>query len=160
MGYHRRMTHRRKILKTAAGWVLACETLVTIGTAGCSGSGDDDDDGFSPTPGPTPVAGILTLPLVDYPSLAAVDGDQVFNITGTGKIVVAQVQSNVWKTVSATCPHQGSTLGWNGNGDEFQCPLHGSTFTEDGVVTGGRAVTNVTSYPTSFDGTNIVIDLN
>lgn len=155
------MAHRRKILKTAAGYVLACEALVTIGgVAGCSGGGDDDDDGFSPTPGPTPVAGILTLPIAEYPALQAVDGDQAFTITGTGRIVVAQVSAGVFKTVGGTCPHQGGQLFWDGPDDEFQCPLHGSTFTEDGVRIQGDAVTGVPSYPTTFDGTNIVVDLN
>lgn len=156
------MANRRKLIKTAAGWMLACPTLVTIGAAGCSGGSadDDDDDDDGATPQPTPVAGILTLPIVDYPALSSVNGDQNFNIAGTGKIVVAQVSSGVFKTVGASCPHQGGTLFWDGPDAEFQCPLHLSTFDQDGNVTGGRAVTDVPSYPTTFDGTNIVIDLN
>lgn len=145
-------------MKTAAGWALACEGLVTIGIAGCSGGGDDDDGGPTPTPGPTPVAGILTLPLAEYPGLSSVDDDQVFNITGFGKIIVAQISAGTFVTVRAVCPHQGTTIGWNGN--EFRCPNHGSTFASDGTLTGGPAVTDVPSYPTTFDGTNIVIDLN
>jgi cytochrome b6-f complex iron-sulfur subunit len=154
------MANRRKLIKTAAGWILGCEVLVAIGGAGCSGgsSGDDDDDGA--TPGPTPVGGILTLPIAEYPALSSVDGDQVFNITGTGRIVVAQVSSGVFVSVGASCPHQGTTIGWNGNADEFVCPNHGSTFDQDGNVTGGPAVAGVPSYPTTFDGTNVVIDLN
>jgi cytochrome b6-f complex iron-sulfur subunit len=154
------MSNRRKFVKTAAGWALACETLVAIGVAGCGGGAADDDDDDGATPGPTPVGGILTLPLVEYPDLNAVNGDQTFNITATGRIIVAQVAAGTFVTLRATCPHQGGTLFWDASDQEFECGLHHSTFTTAGVVTAGRAVTNVTSYPTTFDGTNIVIDLN
>lgn len=155
------MANRRRFVQTAAGWALACETLVAIGVAGCTGDGGDDDDfGPTPLPGPTPVAGILTLPLADYPELSAVDGDLVFTITGTGKIIVAQVAAGTWVCVRASCPHAGGTLFWDPGDDEFECNLHHSTFDTTGAVTGGRAVTSVTSYPTTFDGANVVIDLS
>lgn len=154
------MANRRTFVKTAAGWALACESLVVLGSAGCSGGGDDDDSGPTPTPGPTPVGGILTLPLVEYPALSSVDGDQVLNITGTGKIIVAQISAGTFVTVRASCPHEGATLFWDASDNEFECGLHHSTFAIDGQVTGGPAVTSVSSYPTTFDGTNIVIDLN
>jgi len=147
-------------VKTAAGWALACEALVTIGVAGCSGGGDDDDDGPTPTPGPTPVGGILTLPLAQYPQLNEVDGDQVFTITGTGRIIVAQITAGTFVCIRGTCPHEGGTLFWDSGGNEFECALHHSTFDTSGNVMTGRAVTDVPSYPTTFDGTNIVIDLS
>jgi Rieske Fe-S protein len=153
------MSNRRTFVKTAAGWALACETLVTIGVGGCSGSGDDDD-GSTPTPGPTPVNGILTLPIVEYPDLSAVNGDQTFNITGTGKIIVAQVAAGTFVTIGASCPHQGGAIFWDAADQEFECGLHHSTFTTAGEVTGGFAQTDVANYPTTFDGTSIVIDLN
>ena len=150
------MANRRIFVKTAAGWALACETLVTIGVAGCGGGGgDDDDDG-----GLAPVNGILTLPIAEYPELSAVNGDQVLNITGTGKVIVAQVAAGTFVAVRASCPHQGGTLFWDSGDQEFQCPLHNSTFTTAGAVTGGPAGTGVASYPTTFDGTNIVVDLS
>ena len=155
------MGNRRKFVKTSAGWILACEALVTLGAgAGCSGGGDDGGESPTPTPGPTPVGGILTLPLASYPGLQNVGDDQVFNISGTGLIIVAQIAEDEFVCVGASCPHSGGTLFWDEGDGEFQCPLHGSTFEPDGTRIQGLALTNVPSYPTTFDGTNVVIDLS
>lgn len=44
---------------------------------------------------------------------------------------------------SAVCPHLGAILQWNNDEKTFDCPMHGSRFTTDGVVINGPAVTDL-----------------
>ena len=44
---------------------------------------------------------------------------------------------------SAVCPHLGAILQWNNDEKTFDCPMHGSRFTTDGIVINGPATTNL-----------------
>jgi glycine/D-amino acid oxidase-like deaminating enzyme/nitrite reductase/ring-hydroxylating ferredoxin subunit len=43
------------------------------------------------------------------------------------------------RKVSRVCPHMGGTLAWNDAEQSWDCPLHGSRFTEDGALLEGPA---------------------
>jgi nitrite reductase/ring-hydroxylating ferredoxin subunit len=48
--------------------------------------------------------------------------------------------SGLLHLVSAVCPHQGCTVGFNDAEKTWECPCHGSRFTPDGAVLQGPAV--------------------
>jgi len=49
----------------------------------------------------------------------------------------------VLHTCSAVCPHLGGVLQWNKDEKSFDCPLHGSRFTTNGIVINGPAIDNL-----------------
>ena len=159
------MATRRKFVKTAAGLALVSCDLVTIG--GCSGGSadDDDDDGASPTPAPTIVGGVMTLPLSDYPALNSVDGSVTFTsinpgIPGIAKVIVARVAASDFVCLNARCTHQGCTIQYSAGANTFPCNCHGSEFAADGAVLDGPAETPVDAYLTAFDGSVVTVDFN
>jgi len=44
---------------------------------------------------------------------------------------------------SATCPHLGCVVQWNGDEKTFDCPCHGSRFSKEGKVINGPAISNL-----------------
>ena len=59
------------------------------------------------------------------------------------KIAVYRDENNKLHACSAVCPHLGAILQWNNDEKTFDCPMHGSRFTTDGIVINGPAVTNL-----------------
>lgn len=55
--------------------------------------------------------------------------------------------------VRAICTHLGGTLRWNDVERSWDCPLHGSRFTEDGDVIEGPAVSSLSALSPSPSGT-------
>ena len=45
---------------------------------------------------------------------------------------------------SALCPHMKGVICWNGAEKSFDCPVHGSRFSQDGVCVNGPAKANLT----------------
>ncbi|MCK9211099.1 MAG: Rieske 2Fe-2S domain-containing protein [Ignavibacteriaceae bacterium] len=72
-------------------------------------------------------------------------------------IVVGRVSQTSFVAVSAACTHQGTTVEFQLQQNQFFCPNHGSTYTLDGVVTQGPAQQSLTKYNTSLSGTNLRI---
>ena len=69
-------------------------------------------------------------------------------------VIVAHTMSGTFVAVSATCTHQGGTLGFSSN-NNFVCPLHGATFDTSGNVTNGPASTALQKYNTTLSGTSL-----
>ena len=59
---------------------------------------------------------------------------------------------------SATCTHQGCTVGYNPAGKTLDCPCHGSTFdpANGGAVLGGPAPSPLPKYSVAIVGNSIV----
>ncbi|MBL0072034.1 MAG: Rieske 2Fe-2S domain-containing protein [Bacteroidetes bacterium] len=56
--------------------------------------------------------------------------------------------------VSAECTHLGCTIKWNRDENSWDCPCHGSRFTQTGIVINGPANSNLNHYKikaTEFD---------
>ena len=158
------MATRRRFVSTSAGLILmsaaAADLAMLPGCGGGSGTGDDDDDGASPTPTPDVQNGILTIPLTDHPQLAGEDGSATFNV-GSLRLIVAQIDAGgTYVCVSRTCTHQSCGVSFAGGTNTFNCPCHGSRFDTTGAVVQGPAAIALQSYPTTFDGTNVIVDLN
>jgi glycine/D-amino acid oxidase-like deaminating enzyme/nitrite reductase/ring-hydroxylating ferredoxin subunit len=62
---------------------------------------------------------------------------------GLKKIAAYRDQQNNLHTFSAVCPHLGGILQWNADEKTFDCPIHGSRFTNDGKVINGPAISDL-----------------
>ena len=60
---------------------------------------------------------------------------------GMAKLAVYRDDAGVVHRLSATCPHMGCVVAWNGEEKTWDCPCHGSRFAADGAVLNGPAVT-------------------
>jgi len=73
---------------------------------------------------------------------------------GTGKTMeingksygVSRGYDNYIDIVSAKCTHLGCTLKWNSDEESWDCPCHGSRFTNTGIVINGPANYNLDHY--------------
>lgn len=71
------------------------------------------------------------------------------------KVVICQPTEGEFKGFSATCTHQGCTVGSVSDGT-INCPCHGSMFSvEDGSVQGGPATAPLPPVDLTVDGDNI-----
>lgn len=59
--------------------------------------------------------------------------------SGLNKYTVYRDGANSLHTCSAVCPHLGGILAWNPDEKSFDCPVHGSRFTAEGIVINGPA---------------------
>lgn len=69
-------------------------------------------------------------------------------------VIVARTTSNAFVAVSATCTHQGGTLGFTGS-NIFSCPVHGATFDTSGNVLSGPATTALQKFNTTLSGNSL-----
>jgi len=63
--------------------------------------------------------------------------------SGLKKIAAYRDEQGVLHQCSAVCPHLGGVLQWNKDEKSFDCPLHGSRFTTDGVCVNGPSMGNL-----------------
>ncbi|HVN48684.1 MAG TPA: Rieske (2Fe-2S) protein [Bacteroidota bacterium] len=72
-------------------------------------------------------------------------------------IIIAHVNDGSYVAVSSICTHQGGTVAYQTNGNEFHCPNHGSNFATNGSVINGPANSPLVTYKTSLNGTQLRI---
>ena len=65
---------------------------------------------------------------------------------GTTVLVAQTPDKKAWLAVSAVCTHKQSWICYRPNDRNFQCPSHGSKFTEAGKVTKGPAKTDLAVF--------------
>ncbi len=65
---------------------------------------------------------------------------------GLHKVAVYKNENGVTNAYSAICPHLKCVLQWNADEKTFDCPCHGSRFTNEGVVINGPALTNLKKF--------------
>jgi Rieske Fe-S protein len=126
--------HRRRALTGVAGLGLGLPVLAACGGEGSDAASGGDPGGFAAT-SDVPVGG------------GAVYEDE--------KVVVTQPSEGDFKAFSAVCTHQGCLVG-RVEGDQIQCPCHGSAFSiVDGSVLGGPASAPLEEIAISVDGESI-----
>ncbi|MEO8759811.1 MAG: Rieske (2Fe-2S) protein [Bacteroidia bacterium] len=69
-------------------------------------------------------------------------------------VIVARTSSGTYIAVSATCTHNGGTLGFSSS-NTFVCPLHGATFNTTGGVISGPTSTALQKFNTTLSGTSL-----
>ena len=62
---------------------------------------------------------------------------------GFKKIAAYCDEENNLHICTAVCPHLGAILQWNAEEKTFDCPMHGSRFTVDGIVMNGPAISDL-----------------
>ena len=65
---------------------------------------------------------------------------------GLAKIAVYRDEDGRLHEFSASCPHLGCIVAWNGTEKTWDCPCHGSRFTALGEVVNGPAVNRLATY--------------
>jgi len=70
-------------------------------------------------------------------------------------VIVARTGTNEFTAVSIQCTHEGTQVQWQQSNNRFYCSNHGATFTSAGVVTGGPATKNLSTYKTTLTGTTL-----
>lgn len=106
--------------------------------------------------------GTYALPLASYPTLRNVNGSVVATIPGaTGiqsRLVVTKTGATTYAAITATCPHEGTTLGtYSAITQRITCPNHGAQFSATGTWLGGQHTTNATAYTATLDAAADVV---
>lgn len=101
-------------------------------------------------PGTTaPVNVDFTLNLSDAANAALLtNGGYVYN----SGVIVAKTMSGSYIAVQQLCTHDTVPVTYQGTYHRFYCNGHGSTFNENGTVTGGPAPRALQTYKTSLTG--------
>ncbi len=67
-----------------------------------------------------------------------------------GDTIVIATANNKFVALSKACTHQGTAVGYPGNGSVIVCPNHGSQFNFDGSVKKGPAASPLTVFTTTL----------
>jgi len=74
-------------------------------------------------------------------------------------LIVARTDANPVVALSAVCTHAACDVAFAAGASDFQCPCHGSIFGVDGAVKQGPATLPLKSYPVTFDGQTVTIQV-
>lgn len=91
--------------------------------------------------------------IVDSIEMIAPGEGKIIEIDGS-KYAVSRNNYEWLDLVSAECTHLGCTIKWNRDENSWDCPCHGSRFTQTGIVINGPANSNLNHYKikaTEFD---------
>ncbi|MEQ1861411.1 MAG: Rieske (2Fe-2S) protein [Chthoniobacteraceae bacterium] len=126
--------------------------------------------GLAPTaaPAPRPIVASLTpsshnsaiipVRISEFPELAQSGGSLALYFSNVQyPIVINRADGDVFHALDPTCTHQGCLVGnYNTETSHMECDCHGSLFSIDGRVAAGPAQFDLTSFPVSFDGNDLV----
>jgi thiosulfate dehydrogenase (quinone) large subunit len=79
-------------------------------------------------------------------------GRQVTDATTGQAVWVLQLTAGDFTAFSATCPHQGCPVRFQGASEGFRCPCHGSHFSSQGKVLSGPATRNLSEVNITKSG--------
>lgn len=72
-------------------------------------------------------------------------------------ILIICTAVNTWVALSATCTHQGCTVGYSSTAGKIICPCHGGEYDLSGNVVLGPPPTPLTQYKVAVSGTVLTI---
>ena len=109
---------------------------------------------------PAVANGLVVLPLSMFTALATVGGSLSGQPSGLGDVLIgARTDANPVVALSAVCTHAACDVAFAAGASDFQCPCHGSIFGVDGAVKQGPATLPLKSYPVTFDGQTVTIQV-
>ncbi len=148
----RRTVLRGGIIAVGIGMVtvvLGSLVALTRRRTGASATGSASADS---SPGPSATAGASASALpgstgtgIAAASSVAVGSAKSFTAQDGSQAYLLHPSANTFVAFSAVCTHQGCPVQFDGSG--FQCPCHGSTFDQNGQVTGGPAPSPLPKIP-------------
>ena len=74
-----------------------------------------------------------------------------FLVVNSQRVIVVRLANNEFIAVQSNCTHQGVTVAFRANQNDFYCSAHGSSFQLDGTVINGPAGSPLRQYKYSFD---------
>jgi Rieske Fe-S protein len=144
--------HRRQALTRAAGLGLGLPVLAACG--GDEGETASDPSGGGPESSSDGGSGGGSGGGLAATSDIEVGGGTIFE---DQKVVVTQPAEGDFKAFTAVCTHQGCLVG-RVEGDQIQCPCHGSAFSiADGSVVNGPATSPLDEVAISVEGDQITL---
>ncbi|MDJ1493574.1 Rieske (2Fe-2S) protein [Cytophagaceae bacterium DM2B3-1] len=78
----------------------------------------------------------------------------------SGDVIVAKVKGGGFVALSKACTHQGTTVTYRLNQNDFYCDNHGSEFSTTGSVENGPATAGLTLYAASLDATTNILTVS
>jgi cytochrome b6-f complex iron-sulfur subunit len=157
--------NRRQWLKVL---LLGSVTNTASGTTLAPSPNDETGTAPASTPPGQPVAAQLTpssnnsaiipIRVSDFPGLAAAGGSIALYFSNLRfPIVINRDDGDVFYALDPTCTHQGCQVGnYNPSAFSMQCDCHGSVYTIAGKVAVGPAQYDLDTYPSHFDGTDLL----
>jgi menaquinol-cytochrome c reductase iron-sulfur subunit len=105
--------------------------------------------------GPVDAFSNLSAPLQKIISVSQRDGWRE-SVSEKPVYVVKDSQGQL-KVFSTVCPHLGCEVPWNAEKQQFFCPCHGSSFSEDGTRLGGPTPRGLDSLPTTIQDGHLMV---
>lgn len=133
---------RRTFLKVVASHGALAATVTAL--PGCVSTLDP-----APLTDAVQQSGIVILSPRLYPDLLRPGGALLVRSPGLPLRMVLYRGPRDFAIVAATCSHQGCPLGFNG--DELECPCHGSRFSLEGKAVKGPAETPLQTFDWRYD---------
>lgn len=75
-------------------------------------------------------------------------------------MVIQSPQSEELAAFNPLCTHQGCTVEWNAEANQFDCPCHGSQFDASGEVVAGPATEPLGSYEVKTEGDLVLVKVS
>lgn len=93
--------------------------------------------------------------LSEYPALESTGGNAMIN----DSTIVIRTGNTKFIALKTICTHKKCDVDYLG-GEGFECPCHGSTYSQSGKVLSGPAKKNLTSYKTTYNSENNTLTIN
>ena len=92
---------------------------------------------------------------MDESAYASLKNDGGFVVVSS--IIVANTGGGNYVALSSICTHNGCTVGYSVQNNNFPCPCHGSVFTSNGSVAEGPANSPLKEYSVTKEGNVLTI---
>ncbi|MFT7250111.1 MAG: cytochrome b6-f complex iron-sulfur subunit [Arcticibacterium sp.] len=77
-----------------------------------------------------------------------------------GDIIIANIGNGAFLALAKSCTHQGTTVIFRKESNDFMCPNHGSEFASDGSVTQAPASSGLKSYTVTLSADKNTLDVS
>ena len=75
----------------------------------------------------------------------------------TNGLIIIRVDNTTFDALSATCTHQGCTVGYQSSSQHLVCPCHGGTYDLTGKVLSGPPPSALKTYTTTLNGNILTV---
>jgi cytochrome b6-f complex iron-sulfur subunit len=105
---------------------------------------------------------VSAAPSVDFTLDLTLPANAPLNTSGgyiySNGVIVAKTTAGNIIAVSQACTHQGVSVQFQGNANQFWCPSHGAAFNISGTVTNGPATSPLKLYAVTVSGNSVRVN--